>query len=268
MPPRTAKKSLLDRRRSRSRGPRVGPPRRIISLTRLKQSAKVKEIKVEEVKIEEVKIESQPAVSQVVELDPEREPEAELETKLAADGLCFCKKGLLLDWLDVLVLLCMGEEDDVKESVDEYEKGERLDLEDNEPEFEPEEYEDEMEDVPEVLEGEDDVEHAIEEHVDLVDAEEEEHHDVFKERRKRKEFEVFVGGLDKDATEDDLRKVFSGVGEVTEIRLMINNQTKKNKGFAFLRFATIEQEKRALCRVEKPNAAVLKMLLLGLCVSV
>ncbi|GFZ05068.1 RNA-binding (RRM/RBD/RNP motifs) family protein [Actinidia rufa] len=98
----------------------------------------------------------------------------------------------------------MAEEDDVKESVDEYEKVERLDLEDNEPKFEPEEYggvdydekkieqedvkeegiegeeeiegdvgeeeggdttKDEMEDVPEELEGEDDVEHAIKEHV-------------------------------------------------------------------------------------------------------
>ena len=166
-----------------------------------------------------------------------------------------------------------------------------MDLEDNEPEFEPEEYggvdydekkieqedvqeegiegeeeiegdvgeeeggdmaEDEMEDVPEELEGEDDVEHAVEEHGDLVDAEEEDHHDVFKERRKRKEFEVFVGGLDKDATEDDLRKVFSGVGEVTEVRLMMNNQTKKNKGFAFLRFATIEQAKRACAELKNP----------------
>jgi RNA recognition motif-containing protein len=75
---------------------------------------------------------------------------------------------------------------------------------------------------------------------------------VFKERRKRKEFEIFVGGLDKDATEDDLRKVFSRVGEVTEARLMMNPQTKKNKGFAFLRFATVEQAKRAVTELKNP----------------
>lgn len=86
----------------------------------------------------------------------------------------------------------------------------------------------------------------------MVDAEEEEHHAVFKERRKRKEFEVFVGGLDKDATEDDLRKVFAEVGEVTEVRLMMNSQTKKNKGFAFLRFATVEQAKRACNDLKNP----------------
>ncbi|CAI9769380.1 unnamed protein product [Fraxinus pennsylvanica] len=178
-------------------------------------------------------------------------------------------------------------DDEVKESIDEYETGERLDLEDNEPDYEPEEYvgvdydekeieedaqeegdevgeeleegdigeeeegdviEEEIEDVQEELEPEE-----AEEHAEMVDAnEEEEHHKVFKERRKRKEFEIFVGGLDKDATEDDLRKVFSEVGEVTEARLMMNPQTKKNKGFAFLRFATAEQARRACSELKNP----------------
>ncbi|WCJ23046.1 RNA-binding (RRM/RBD/RNP motifs) family protein [Euphorbia peplus] len=197
--------------------------------------------------------------------------------------------------------------EDVKESVDEYEKDERLELDDNEPEYEPEEYagvdydekeveqedvqevegddvdeeneeqvveeeeegdlvEEELEDVAEELdgeeievegegEGEEDDEHTGEEadhHDEMVYAEEDEHHELFKERRKRKEFEVFVGGLDKDATEDDLKKVFSRVGDVTEVRLMMNPQTKKNKGFAFLRFATIEQAKKAVAELKNP----------------
>ncbi|XP_058103582.1 heterogeneous nuclear ribonucleoprotein Q-like [Magnolia sinica] len=75
---------------------------------------------------------------------------------------------------------------------------------------------------------------------------------VAKERRKRKEYEVFVGGLDKDATEEDLKKVFSVVGEITEVRLMMNPQTKKNKGFAFLRFATVEKAKRAVSELKSP----------------
>ncbi|XP_024016998.1 heterogeneous nuclear ribonucleoprotein Q isoform X1 [Morus notabilis] len=181
----------------------------------------------------------------------------------------------------------LEKEDKMKESVDEYEKDERLDLEDNEPEYENEEYvgvdydekEIDQEDVQEVgdegeedpeenlgeedegdeeeleeLEGEEYEEHAGEdhEHVEHADADEDEHHEVVKERRKRKEFEVFVGGLDKDATEGDLRKVFSAVGEVTEVRLMMNPQTKKNKGFAFLRFSTVEQAKRAVTELKNP----------------
>nr|GMC91138.1 heterogeneous nuclear ribonucleoprotein R-like isoform X1 [Ipomoea batatas] len=133
-----------------------------------------------------------------------------------------------------------------KEPVDEYEKGERLDLEDNDPEYETEEYgdmvEEEVEDVNEDLESEEDDDHVGEEHGQMVDeAEEDEHDEVVKERRKRKELEIFIGGLDKDATEDDLRKVLSEVGDVTEVRFMMNPQTMKNKGFAFLRFTTVEQ---------------------------
>lgn len=87
---------------------------------------------------------------------------------------------------------------------------------------------------------------------DEHDGDEEEHNDVVKERRKRKEFEVFVGGLDRDATEEDLRKVFREVGEVTEVRLMKNPGTLKNKGFAFLRFATVEQARRAINELKHP----------------
>lgn len=79
-----------------------------------------------------------------------------------------------------------------------------------------------------------------------------ERHEVVNEHRKRKEFEVFVGGLDKDATEGDLKKVFSQVGKITEVRLMMNPQTKKNKGFAFLRFATVEEAKRAVSELKTP----------------
>lgn len=191
---------------------------------------------------------------------------------------------------DHLSFVSLAEEDEVK--VEEYEKDERLELDDNEAEYEPEEYggvdyddkeieqedvhdpgdeevehyeenvgeeeevdpaEGEMEDIPEGHDGgEEDDGRVVEEpdHSEMV--EEEEHHEVFKERRKRKEFEVFVGGLDKDATEDDLKKVFSEVGEVTEVRLMMNPQTKKNKGFAFLRFATVGQAKRAVSELKNP----------------
>ncbi|GKV12705.1 hypothetical protein SLEP1_g23823 [Rubroshorea leprosula] len=180
---------------------------------------------------------------------------------------------------------------EMKGSVDEYEKDERLELDDNDPDYEPEEYpgvdydeketdaeevgdeveEDqpdeehdvdekevglsEDEDVPEGESVDDDDDHAAEEveHADLADAaEHEERHEVVQERRKRKEFELFVGGLDKDATEDDIRKVFSQVGELVEVRLMRNPQTKKNKGFAFLRFATVEQAKRAVTELRNP----------------
>lgn len=192
--------------------------------------------------------------------------------------------------------LLLAEETEVNDSVDDFGKDERLDLDDNEPEFEAEEYggeefeerelgqednelvneegeeleeeieveeepgefADEIGDDPEELESEDDDEHANEDvkHGETVDVEEEEHHDVLHERRKRKEFEIFVGSLDKGATEEDLKKVFGHVGEVTEIRILKNPQTKKSKGSAFLRFATMEQAKRAVKELKSPMVIV------------
>ncbi|OVA14752.1 RNA recognition motif domain [Macleaya cordata] len=63
--------------------------------------------------------------------------------------------------------------------------------------------------------------------------------------KKQKEFEVFVGGIDRDAVEEDLKRVFNKVGEVVEVRLVRSKHSQKNKGFAFVRFATVDQAKRA-----------------------
>lgn len=276
MPPRTVK-----------RGGAAAGPKRTVRASR--GAAKGQNQQPEAVE-ETPKMEERPAIDEkpVVEEKHLVENKPIIEEKLGVED----EVGARLD-ANGSASLKKGEE--VKESVDEYEKDERLELDDNEPEYEPEEYggmdyddketehedvqevdmgvevedeheehvgeeeegdlvEEELEDVAEELEGEEDDEHAGGEadHAELVDAEEEDHHEVFKERRKRKEFEVFVGGLDKDATEDDLRKVFSRVGEVTEVRLMMNPQTKKNKGFAFLRFATVEQAKRAVTELKNP----------------
>ena len=128
----------------------------------------------------------------------------------------------------------------MKETYEEEDKGERLEFED-EPEYEEEaavdydekdleHYEEQYEDGDEEVEYTEDVvevetdmadeeldeggydgegegyENADEEH--HVGVDDEEHSEMVKEHRKRKKFEVFVGGLDKDATENDLRKVF------------------------------------------------------------
>ncbi|XP_050282552.1 uncharacterized protein LOC126723269 isoform X1 [Quercus robur] len=280
MPPRTVKRgagSAGPKRTTRgTRGAQKAqdpPPEEVAvvvaaaaAVIEAEEAVKVEEEVPAPVVEEEVKVEEKPVV--VVEPEPEAKP--------VSNGSGPVKK-----------------EDEVRESVDEYEKDERLELDDNDPEYEPEEdggvdydeketeqedekevveegeeeaeenvgeeeegdmVEEEMEDVHEELEGEEDDERAgvEQDHADLVDAEEEEHNEVVKERRKRKEFEVFVGGLDKDASEDDLRKVFGTVGEVTEVRLMMNPQTKKNKGFAFLRYASVEQAKRAVVELKHP----------------
>ncbi|CAN6566606.1 unnamed protein product [Malus baccata var. baccata] len=246
-----------------------------VPMVESKEDLNVEEIKEKPIAADKlVAVEEKPVVDEKASVIDQSGPsEMEVEAKAEQKGL---KK-----------------QDKVKESIDDYEKDEQLELEDNEAEYEPEEdggvdydekemeqediqelgdegdeepeeivgeeegdmAEEELEDGHEELEGEEFEEHASEEHehehAEMVD-EEEEHHEVVKERRKRKEFEVFVGGLDKDASEADLRKAFAVVGEVTEVRLMMNPQTKKNKGFAFLRFATVEQARRAVAELKHP----------------
>lgn len=70
------------------------------------------------------------------------------------------------------------------------------------------------------------------------------------ERRKKKRLEVFVGGLDKDATEQDIREVFETVGEVVEVRLMKDPKSGRNKGYAFVRYATTSSAARAATELE------------------
>lgn len=284
MPPRTGKRGAAASGQKRTpRATRGTPKAQNNPPEKTAETAKVEEAPVvaaveekDDVKVEEVTV-------------VEKEEIIEEETVLV-DKAC-SESG---EKSDVNGMLPLKKEEEVKESGDEYGKDERLELDDNEPESEPEEYcgvdydekepgqedvqevgddeeeepeeeiigdeeggdlaEDEIADVPEELDSEGDDERAGKEqgHREMVDAEEEEHHEVVQERRKRKEYEIFVGGLDKDASEEDLKKVFSQVGEVSEVRLMMNPQTKKNKGFAFLRFATVEQAKRAVTELKNP----------------
>ncbi|XP_012065538.1 nucleolin [Jatropha curcas] len=104
--------------------------------------------------------------------------------------------------------------------------------------------------------GEDDfVEEDPEEPVEEDEALEEEQKEltaVAKERKIKKEYEIFVGGLDKEATEEDVRKVFEKIGEVVEVRLHRNLSTNKSKGYAFVKFANKEHVKRALSEMKNP----------------
>ncbi|XP_059646489.1 nucleolin 2-like [Cornus florida] len=71
------------------------------------------------------------------------------------------------------------------------------------------------------------------------------------ERRRKRKTEIFIGGLDKDSKEEDVRKIFEEVGAIVEVRLVMNSKTGKNKGFAFVRFASAADAKKALAKYPK-----------------
>ena len=51
---------------------------------------------------------------------------------------------------------------------------------------------------------------------------------------------VFVGNIPYEATEDELRAIFSRVGPVVSIRLMYDKDTRQPKGFGFIEYRDIE----------------------------
>lgn len=99
--------------------------------------------------------------------------------------------------------------------------------------------------------ADDDVEEPTEE-TDALEEESKELTAIAKERKIKKEHEIFVGGLDRDAIEEDVRQVFEKIGEVVEVRLHKNPITNKNKGYAFVKFANKEHAKRALLEMKNP----------------
>ncbi|KAK9758118.1 hypothetical protein RND81_01G208400 [Saponaria officinalis] len=90
------------------------------------------------------------------------------------------------------------------------------------------------------------------------DHEEDDDKDTFamsgEEKRKRAELlalppfgsEVFIGGLPKDVTEDDLTDLCEPIGDVFEVRLMKNKDTGELKGYAFVAFKRKEDAQKAI----------------------
>ena len=52
---------------------------------------------------------------------------------------------------------------------------------------------------------------------------------------------LYVGNLNFEATEDDLRTLFEEIGTVESIRLMIDKETGRSKGFAFVEMPDTEE---------------------------
>ena len=59
---------------------------------------------------------------------------------------------------------------------------------------------------------------------------------------------LFVGNLSFQTTEDDLQQVFQDFGPVSEIRLVLDRDTGRSRGFAFVVMADDEAARKAIYR--------------------
>ncbi|XP_049345576.1 heterogeneous nuclear ribonucleoprotein Q [Solanum verrucosum] len=58
--------------------------------------------------------------------------------------------------------------------------------------------------------------------------------------------EVFIGGIPRDVSEEDLRDLCEPLGEIHEVRVMRNRDTGESKGFAFVAFKTKDEAQKAI----------------------
>jgi RNA recognition motif-containing protein len=57
---------------------------------------------------------------------------------------------------------------------------------------------------------------------------------------------LYVGNLSFDAAESDLTELFSGVGTVENVEIVMNRHTMRSKGFAFVQMQSVDEAKRAV----------------------
>lgn len=56
---------------------------------------------------------------------------------------------------------------------------------------------------------------------------------------------LYVGNLNFDATEDQVRELFSGFGEVQEVKIVMDRFSGRSRGFAFVRMTSAEDAGKA-----------------------
>ena len=62
---------------------------------------------------------------------------------------------------------------------------------------------------------------------------------------------IYVGNLGYDVNESDLREVFEQYGKVMEVRLIIDKDTGKPKGFGFIEMPEKEEAQKAIAEMNE-----------------
>lgn len=74
---------------------------------------------------------------------------------------------------------------------------------------------------------------------------------------------VYVGNLSFDASESDLAELFNGVGIVQNAEIVINKQTMRSKGFAFVQMQSVDEAKRAVSELHDKDYMGRKLVVSG-----
>ena len=66
---------------------------------------------------------------------------------------------------------------------------------------------------------------------------------------------IYCGNLSFQSSQDDVRALFAAHGEVTDVHMVMDRETGRPRGFAFVEMATEEQAKAAISALDGQNVA-------------
>jgi len=58
---------------------------------------------------------------------------------------------------------------------------------------------------------------------------------------------IFVSGIKDEIENEDLREYFSELGEIVEVDVIVDKDTKRKRGFAFVQFDDYDPVDKAVC---------------------
>jgi cold-inducible RNA-binding protein len=61
---------------------------------------------------------------------------------------------------------------------------------------------------------------------------------------------IYCGNLPFQSSQDDVRAMFATHGEVTDVHLVVDRETGRSRGFAFVEMATEDQAKAAIAALD------------------
>ena len=66
---------------------------------------------------------------------------------------------------------------------------------------------------------------------------------------------IYVGNLSFNASDDDIRGAFEQYGEVTSVNIIMDRETGRSRGFAFVEMADAENAKEAIENIDGTEIA-------------
>ena len=66
---------------------------------------------------------------------------------------------------------------------------------------------------------------------------------------------IYIGNLSYDATEDDIKQAFSQHGEVSTVNMIMDRETGRPRGFAFVEMPNGDEAQKAIQEVNETEIA-------------